>query len=118
MTAPVRALARRVRRVLVPEWTSVLHDLAVLRSDRDNLLSDVRTMRDQIAELHRRTDALQSELDEVRARTDAHEGEVDENRRLSARVAEVTDLVTEVVLPLHDREVDVRRLRPEGTEPA
>lgn len=118
MTAPVRALAQRMRRIVVPEWTSVLHDLAVLRSDRDNLLSDVRVLRGEIAELQSQVGALRTELDSVRTRTDAHEEEVDETRRLSARVAEVTDLVTEVVLPLHDREIDVRRLRPEGTEPA
>ena len=40
----------------------------------------------------------------VRARLDALEAEVQENRRLSRRVAELTDLVTELMVPLARRE--------------
>ena len=36
----------------------------------------------------------------VRARLDALEAEVQESRRLNRRVAELTDLVTELVVPL------------------
>ena len=39
-----------------------------------------------------------------------------EARRLNLRIAELTDLVTELVLPLHDREIDpalLDRLRPD-----
>lgn len=34
----------------------------------------------------------------------------------SARIAELTDIVTELVLPLHDREIDAERLRPVSAE--
>jgi len=40
----------------------------------------------------------------VRARLDALEAEVLENRRLNRRVAELTDLVTELMVPLARRE--------------
>jgi len=40
----------------------------------------------------------------VRARLDALEAEVQENRRLNRRVAELTDLVTELMVPLARRE--------------
>ena len=40
----------------------------------------------------------------VRARLDALEAEVQENRRLNRRVAELTDLVTELIVPLARRE--------------
>ena len=40
----------------------------------------------------------------VRARLDALEAEVQENRRLNRRIAELTDLMTELVVPLARRE--------------
>ena len=40
----------------------------------------------------------------VRARLDELEAEVQENRRLNRRVAELTDLVTELMVPLARRE--------------
>jgi hypothetical protein len=40
----------------------------------------------------------------VHARLDVLEAEVQENRRLNRRVAELTDLVTELVVPLARRE--------------
>lgn len=40
----------------------------------------------------------------VRARLDALEAEVQENRRLNRRIAELTDLVAELVVPLARRE--------------
>ena len=45
------------------------------------------------------------------------DADLDEARRLNVRLAELTDLVTEVVLPLHDREIDIERLRPHDVEP-
>jgi hypothetical protein len=113
----LRAAGGAVRRAIVPEWVAVLRDVAVLREDRDHLLEDVRVLRGDVAHLSREVAGVRAELDELRGRADALDGDVDETRRLSARLAEVTDLVTEVVLPLHDREIDATRLRPEGTEP-
>jgi predicted nuclease with TOPRIM domain len=114
---PVRAAGGALRRALVPEWLDILRDVAVLRDDRDHLLGDVRTLRGEVGDLQAEVGRLRGELDELRGRADVLDGDMDESRRLSARVAEVTDLVTEVVLPLHDREIDASRLRPEGTEP-
>jgi Domain of unknown function (DUF6752) len=115
--APVRAAGGALRRVLVPEWIDLLRDVAVLRDDRDHLLGDVRVLRGEVGDLQRELGRLRADVDELRGRTEVLDGDVDESRRLSARLAEVTDLVTEVVLPLHDREIDASRLRPEGTEP-
>lgn len=115
---PIRTAGGAVRRLLVPEWTAILHDVAVLRSDREHLLSDVRTLRAELADLQRRAEEVHVENEELRARVEAFEADVDETRRLSARVAEVTDLVTEVVLPLHDREIDASRLRDGSDEPS
>jgi hypothetical protein len=42
----------------------------------------------------------------VRARLSTLEAEVQENRRLNRRVAELTDLVTELMVPLARREDD------------
>jgi cell division protein FtsB len=117
MRNPVRVAGGAARRLLVPEWSAILGDIGVLREDRDRLLSDVRVLRRELAELQRRAAEIHGENEALRARVDAFEEDIDENRRLSARVAEVTDLVTEVVLPLHDREIDVSRIRNEGTEP-
>ncbi|MCD2188461.1 DUF6752 domain-containing protein [Actinomycetospora soli] len=117
MRNPVRVVGAAARRVLVPEWTAILRDVAELRSDRDNLLTDVGVLRSELADARRRYDVEAAETAVLRARVEALEADIDENRRLSARVAEVTDLVTEVVLPLHDREIDATRLRPRGTEP-
>ncbi|MDL5154664.1 DUF6752 domain-containing protein [Actinomycetospora termitidis] len=117
MKNPVRVLGSAARRVLVPEWTAVLHDVEVLRSDRDNLLSDIRILRAELADLQQRADGLREESERLRGRVEALDVDIDEGRRLSARVAEVTDLVTEVVLPLHDREIDIVRLRDDDAEP-
>jgi cell division protein FtsB len=80
-------------------------------------------LRDELAGLHTQTESLRDELETHRARVHALEEEVarlrgglHEERRLHLRVAELTDLVTELVLPLHDREIDpsvLRSLRPD-----
>jgi hypothetical protein len=44
------------------------------------------------------------------ARIQEYENGLLEARRLSLRVAELTDVVTEVVLPLHDRDIDREKL--------
>ena len=42
----------------------------------------------------------------VRARLDALEEEVQEQRQLNRRLAELTDVVAELLIPLHDRDAD------------
>jgi uncharacterized coiled-coil protein SlyX len=41
---------------------------------------------------------------ELEARIEALELEVQENRALNRRIAELTDVVTELLIPLHDRD--------------
>jgi hypothetical protein len=43
-------------------------------------------------------------LPELRARLDALEAEVAESRRLNLRLAELTDVVQELLVPLHQRD--------------
>jgi chromosome segregation ATPase len=140
----IRALGRRVRRVLVPERDSVvagidelhrrLETLEAERTARDADLAVLREALEQAQQerwqLHRRTERLEAESLRARERFDA--GDVDpaaliarmeeledglhEARRLNVRIAELTDIVTELVLPLHDREIDASRLRPVSAE--
>ena len=48
-------------------------------------------------------EALRNEVGELRSG-------LLEARRLNLRIAELTDVVTEIVLPLHDRDIDARKL--------
>lgn len=52
---------------------------------------------------------LQREVRQLRKRVASLEAEVQENRRLNRRVAELTDIVEELLLPAGDR--DEERLR-------
>jgi chromosome segregation ATPase len=93
---------RLVRRVLAPAGLELEGQLAGLRHE----LADLRARLD--AE-RGRAQALEEEVARLR-------GGLHEERRLHLRVAELTDLVTELVLPLHDREIDpavLRSLRPD-----
>ena len=75
-------------------------------ADAEARLADAEA---RAADAERRTAALEEQLAELR------DG-LHESRRLNLRVAELTDLVTELVLPLHDREIDpavLTRLRPD-----
>lgn len=140
----IRALGRRVRRVLVPERDSLvagideLHRrLETLEAERAAREADLAVLRETLEQaqqerwqLHRRTERLEAESLRARERFDA--GDMDpaaliarmeeledglhEARRLNVRIAELTDIVTELVLPLHDREIDASRLRPVSAE--
>jgi uncharacterized coiled-coil DUF342 family protein len=73
----------------------------------------------RVRELEERLRALEERLEHhgrlERAVAELGDG-LHEARRLNLRIAELTDLVTELVLPLHDREIDpalLRSLRPE-----
>ncbi|WP_156036230.1 DUF6752 domain-containing protein [Blastococcus sp. URHD0036] len=130
--------ARLVRRALAPAGLELEGQLRGLQDEFDRLRAEDEQLRRENAELLDRllaTERRLAELEERAGRTercldgpaDARDGglvaEVDrlrdglrEERRLHLRVAELTDLVIELVLPLHDREVDpavLRRLRPD-----
>ena len=107
--ALVQRLAFPIRRAIAP---------AALE-----LAGQVRELTDEIAFLRGETAALRSRAQEAEVRLVAlevragelHEG-LAEARRLNARVADLADVVSELVLPLHDREIDaaaLRSLRPE-----
>ncbi|MGY1917093.1 DUF6752 domain-containing protein [Blastococcus sp. SYSU DS0973] len=84
----VRTPAKRLRRAFVPEYEA--------------LLAEVGQLRARVAELEGRT----AQLPELDGRTRLVEEGLHEARRLNLRVAQLTDVVTELVLPLHDRDID------------
>lgn len=80
------------------------------------LAGQVRELTQEVDSLRSRAESAEARLAALEARSgELHEG-LAESRRLNARVADLTDVVTELVLPLHDREIDaaaLRSLRPE-----
>ena len=128
-------LGTRLRGVLVPQWDDVLRSNgellrgnAELRADRDRLFHElglafesVTAAHQGIADLQAEQRALRERLDmtlrlaeSAPPRLDVLEDGLHEARRLNLRVAELADVVAEVVLPLHDRDIDpaaIDRLR-------
>ena len=107
---PIMRARQLAGRLVTPE-------VGVLRDEVTELRVAVARQGDDLVGLR---DALQgSEAERVRLaeRVGTLDADLDEARRLNVRLAELTDLVTEVVLPLHDREIDIERLRPHDVEP-
>jgi predicted nuclease with TOPRIM domain len=102
-TGPVMRARRLAGRVVTPE-------VALLRDELAELRDAVARQGDDLAR-------LEGERDRLARRVEVLDADLDEARRLNVRLAELTDLVTEVVLPLHDREIDIDRLRPHDVEP-
>ncbi len=109
---PVARAGRLVRRAIVPEREMLVSEVGRLagaleraREDRDGLREQVSELRGQIKVLSGRLDGAHKDAEELA-------GGLHEARRLNLRVAELTDLVTELVLPLHNRDIDIERLRP------
>jgi chromosome segregation ATPase len=100
---PVMRARRLAGRVVTPE-------VALLRDEIVELQGAVARLGDDVA-------ALSAERDRLTDRVETLDADLDEARRLNVRLAELTDLVIEVVLPLHDREIDIERLRPHDVEP-
>ncbi|MGY1849646.1 MULTISPECIES: DUF6752 domain-containing protein [unclassified Blastococcus] len=98
-----------VRRALAPAALELPEQLARLTDDNARL-------REQADDLRSRLDAAEERLAEFERQVAELRDGLHESRRLNLRVAELTDLVTELVLPLHDREIDpavLARLRPD-----
>jgi chromosome segregation ATPase len=136
--SPLAGPARAVRRVLAPAGLELEGQLRSLREQFTRLHEhDARLrqenaeLREQLADAVRRLDALEQRAarteEQIAGPPDAGDGGLAaevaqlrdglrEERRLHLRVAELADVVTELVLPLHDREVDpaaLARLRPD-----
>lgn len=90
-----RRPARRLRRAFVPEYEDVLAQLG-------DLQARTRQLADLAGEVH----ALRERLDGLQERVHLVEDGLLEARRLNLRLAQLTDVVTELVLPLHDRDID------------
>ena len=88
MKRRLRAGGRRVAEWVAPTVLASLSELPALRQEVGQLRGDLDAARKRIATL---------------------EGEMQEARRLNRRVAEVTDVVQEVLIPAADR--DEERLR-------
>jgi hypothetical protein len=94
------APVRRLRKALFPAYEIHTRDIALL-------FESVAAAHKGIADLQVETREIRERLDEALPRL--RDGLVEE-RRLNLRIAELTDLVTEVVLPLHDRDIDPKAL--------
>ena len=109
----VRKPAKRFRRTLFPEYEAVLRDLRLAFESVDAAHRGIADLQAENRVLRERLDELVPRIDEALPRLT--EGLLEE-RRLNLRIAELTDVVTEIVLPLHDRDIDpeqLRRLRSE-----
>jgi predicted nuclease with TOPRIM domain len=100
---------RAVRRVLAPAALE-------LEGEATRLIAENAELRARVERLEQQLGAAEERLAGLDARTAALQDGLHEARRLNLRLAELTDVVTELVLPLHDREIDpsvLQRLRPE-----
>jgi hypothetical protein len=88
--------ARMVRRVLAPAALELEGQLPAILEENAGLRARLAEVEGRLAELE---DRLAREVGVLQQ-------DLLESRRLNLRVAELTDLVTELVLPLHDREID------------
>lgn len=125
----VRKPAKAFRRALFPDYEVVLRDIRLVFesleaahrgiADLQVETASLRSLLDEahlrVGEAHLRIDGERGRLDEALQRLDEAlprltEGLLEE-RRLNLRIAELTDLVTEIVLPLHDRDIDPQQLQ-------
>lgn len=114
---PVRWAGRAVRTAIVPEREMLvsavgrLSDrIAALRRDHEADRRTVGAHATQVHGLRQEADELRTQTAELYEQVAELQGELTEARRLNLRVAELTDLMTELVLPLHNRDIDIERL--------
>jgi len=132
----VRHPAKAFRKALFPDYEVVLRDIRLAFESLEaahqgiaDLQVETTALRSLLDEAHLRLDEAHLRLDEANLRLgeahlriDEEHGRLDEalprlseglleERRLNLRIAELTDLVTEIVLPLHDRDIDPQHLQ-------
>ena len=123
----VRAPAKAFRKALFPDYEVVLRDIRLVFDSLEAAHRGIADLQVEDAALRARLDEAHLRIDQVHQRIDEVQGRLDEalprladglleERRLNLRIAELTDLVTEIVLPLHDRDIDpqsLQRLAPD-----
>lgn len=123
----VQRLAYPLRRALAPAALELRGEVEALsaqsRDQRDGAAELREELHRQLTESRAEVGSLRERVDELHRRLDAAEAYnvvlrdgLEESRRLNLRVAELVDVVTELVIPLHDREIDpaaLGRLRPD-----
>jgi hypothetical protein len=113
MRRALRVPGKALRRYLVPEYEGLLNDNRLAFQSLEAAHGAIAHLQEQERIQRERVDAIEARL---WGRLDEMEQAVLEERRLNLRVAELTDVVTELVLPLHDREIDpstLERLAPD-----
>ncbi|PZU44418.1 MAG: hypothetical protein DI571_07505 [Arsenicicoccus sp.] len=119
----VRGPLRALRRVLAPASLELAGELPGLRAELGRLTAENAELRQALDDAREALDDARETLRRVEERValgEQRDVELDEGlreaRRLNLRIAELTDVVTELVLPLHHREVDpavLARLAPD-----
>jgi len=125
----VRGPAKAFRKALFPDYEVVLRDIRLAFESLEaahrgiaDLQVETAALRSLLDEAHLRLGEAHLRLGEAHLRIDEEQGRLDEalprlseglleERRLNLRIAELTDLVTEIVLPLHDRDIDPQHLQ-------
>ena len=117
--ALVRRLMHPIRRAVAPAALELDSKIQELREENRVLREELRELRElhALEELHGRVDGVERRMDLLDERNGVLTDGLQEARRLNLRIAELADVVTELVLPLHDREIDtgaLRSLRPDA----
>jgi predicted nuclease with TOPRIM domain len=117
--ALVRRLMHPIRRAVAPAALELDGKIQELREENRVLREELRELRElhALEELHGRVDGVERRMDLLDERNGVLTDGLQESRRLNLRIAELADVVTELVLPLHDREIDtgaLRSLRPDA----
>ena len=130
---PAELVRRVVRRAVADELAEVqrLTELTTeLAADRDRLFTELRLAFESVTAAHQGIADLQAAEAALRERLDATllfaeslapriealDDGLLEARRQSLRIAELADVVTEIVLPLHDRDIDPTKLQRLGPD--
>ncbi|MCA0146225.1 DUF6752 domain-containing protein [Blastococcus sp. LR1] len=115
---PARRVRGLVQRAFVPQLAELMADRDRLNRELGLAFESVSAAHQGIADLQAEAKALRERLDMTLLLAEANQEEIRqvkagllETRRQSLRIAELADVVTEIVLPLHDRDIDPEALK-------